>query len=241
MTTQKNPYLVNNKLPEIATISYFDINEWNKDLTKEQLTQQWHIDSVYESEYQHRTLTGPQYGPGNEQSKETAKSVGKVGAKMAITTAASGALVAATGGLGAVVIGGLVVAEGYCVKKIGESINNDTVSLVGDLVFDTGIGTVTGGVFSTATTSLVSQGTKSIGHKAAQEIAKNGRQMTEGARLLISCGKTMAELANDLRMLEKAYDFGSATYEVTSYTYHGKHKDLGYDYKSDCPVCKGNF
>jgi hypothetical protein len=53
---------------------------------------------------------------------------------------------------------------------------------------------------------LASQGTKSIGHKAAQEIAKTGCKVTEEARLLISCGKTMAELANDLRMLEKAYD-----------------------------------
>ncbi|WNE40915.1 MAG: hypothetical protein mread185_000372 [Mycoplasmataceae bacterium] len=75
--TNNNQYYIP-KLPETETVSYFDVNEWDKGLTEEQLEQQKHLDNVYESEYQHQGLTGPQYGPGNEQSREkTAKYAGK--------------------------------------------------------------------------------------------------------------------------------------------------------------------
>lgn len=238
--TQRSHYLIENKKP------FETVQELKNEFPSfEEFANSYEYDenvaNSYEAEYQDRVFYGPKIGPGNEQSRETVKSVAKVGTKMAVTTVASGALVAATGGLGAVAIGGLVATEGYLLKKIGEERGNDTISTVGDLVFDTGVGTITGGVFGTATTSLASQGTKTIGNKAAQTIAKNGRQVTEGARLLISCGKTMAELANDLRVLEKSYDIYCGTYEVTSFAYHGKHKDLGYGYKSDCPVCQGKF
>ncbi|WNE40700.1 MAG: hypothetical protein mread185_000157 [Mycoplasmataceae bacterium] len=63
--TNNNQYYIP-KLPETETVSYFDVNEWDKGLTEEQLEQQKHLDNVYESEYQHQGLTGPQYGPGGE-------------------------------------------------------------------------------------------------------------------------------------------------------------------------------
>jgi hypothetical protein len=241
-----NPYYIpKENLPKVEQVIYLDQNYQPQSYEEFMKTYQTNeaVEIITEAEWQDRVLNGPQYGPGNSQSSETAGSVLKVALKTTVSTVAAGALVAATGGVGAIAIGGLVAAEGYCIKKASENSDNEAVraigGFVGDLAFDTGIGTVTGGAFGTATSSLASQGTKSIGHQAAREIAKNGRQMTEGARLLISCGKTLAELANDLRAIEKAYGVCSDAYEIVAHNYHGKHKDEGYGYKSDCPVCKG--
>jgi hypothetical protein len=240
-----NPYYIKENLPKTEQVIYLDQNYQPQSFEEFMKTYEpdEKVEFITEAEYQDRVLRGSQYGPGNSQSSETVGSITKVVVKTAVSTVATGALVAATGGLGAIAIGGAVATEGYLIKKASEQSDNEAVraigGFVGDLAFDTGVGTVTGGAFSTATSSLASQGTKAVGHKAAQEIAKNGRQMTEGARLLISCGKTLAELASDLRAIEKAYGIYSSTYEVAAYNFHGKHKDEGYGYKSDCPVCKG--
>jgi hypothetical protein len=65
-----NPYLVKEitKLPETATVSYFDEVEWNKSLTAEQLKQQQSLNEIYEDEWQDKVLHDPQYGPGSNQS-----------------------------------------------------------------------------------------------------------------------------------------------------------------------------
>ena len=54
------------KLPETATISYFNESEWNKDLTPEEIEKN---NDLVEFIYQDQVLHGPQYGPGNENHK----------------------------------------------------------------------------------------------------------------------------------------------------------------------------
>ena len=91
--------------------------------------EQQRINDSYEAEWRDRVEYGPQYGPGNEQSKQTWKTVGKVMAKTSISLVVSTALVAATGGAGAVVIGGLVAGEGYLLKKVGEESDSKVLEL----------------------------------------------------------------------------------------------------------------
>lgn len=108
---KENPYLI--KLPETAAVSYFDEAEWNKNLSVEELKQQELIKASYEVEYQDRVLHGPQYGPGNEQSRAVA------GAAVAVTAGVvvvGGVVIAASGGAAApavATLGSGIVADAY--------------------------------------------------------------------------------------------------------------------------------
>jgi hypothetical protein len=81
-------------------------------------------------------------------------------------------------------------------------------------VFDTGLGTITGGVLSSASSSLLSQGTKSIGKEASREIAKNGGKMTNKAISLISRGRALTKTAKELEKIQKFYGTISDYYET---------------------------
>ena len=200
--------------------------------------EQQRINDSYKAEWRDRV----EYGPGNEQSKQTWKTVGKVMAKTSISLVASTALVAATGGAGAVVIGGLVAGEGYLLKKVGEESDSKVLEFIVDAVFDTELGTVTGGVLGglvgSNSSSLVPQGTKSISKKTAKEIAVNDGKMTHKAASLISFGKTLAETSREVRMVCDAYGLTSDAWEVRCRSLHGEHIDEGQSYKEDCPVCQ---
>jgi hypothetical protein len=175
---------------------------------------------------------------GSNQSKQIAKTTSKIIAKTAISSLASGALITATGGLAAVLIGGFVFTEGYLIKKIGEEQNSETIKFIGDIVFDTGMGAATGGLLGKGSSSLISQGTKKIGKQVSKEIAVNGGKITEKALFLISSGKTISELSEELRTIYSIYGKCSNAYETCSQAFHGKHLDQNQEYHSDCPVCK---
>ncbi|WNE41057.1 MAG: hypothetical protein mread185_000514 [Mycoplasmataceae bacterium] len=77
MTTQKNPYLINDKLPEISTISYFDF-ESDKNLTWEEY-QQLHSNNYAEITLINKSGSnfrsekegyGPVWGDGNNVNKK---------------------------------------------------------------------------------------------------------------------------------------------------------------------------
>lgn len=53
------------KLPQTYTVSYFNENEWNKDLTSEELSK---TDEIAELEYRDRLLNSSQYGPSEGKS-----------------------------------------------------------------------------------------------------------------------------------------------------------------------------
>ena len=71
--------MVNNNypvdIPKTYTVSYFNENEWNKDLTSEEIAKN---NEIAELQYQDNLLNGSQVGPGNEQSKTAAKEIGGV-------------------------------------------------------------------------------------------------------------------------------------------------------------------
>lgn len=95
-----------------------------------------------------------------------------------------------------------------------------------------------------ASTSLVSRGTQAIGHRAAYEIASHGRRITNGARVLMRTGKVISfgqglyeaynQVADDCKDLDHAI-------KVACAYFHGKHRDQGRYYDSECPVCKGDI
>lgn len=62
--TNNNQYYTQ-KLSETATIAYFDVNEWDKGLTDEQLKHQGTISNSYYDEIVAKSQN-PSYGPGEE-------------------------------------------------------------------------------------------------------------------------------------------------------------------------------
>jgi hypothetical protein len=220
--------------PKTEEIMYLEENEL---LTPEQQK----INDSYEAEWRDRVEHGPQYGPGKEQFKQTAGAIIKVGAKIAISTVVSGVLVAATGGVGAIVVGGIVSGGGYVVKKVGESSDSKVVEFIGDTVFDTGLGTITGGVLGSASSSLVSQGTKSIGKEASKEIAINGGKMTPKAISLIKTGQNLVKTSKGVKGTYDVCGLVVDGWEVHCRRLHGKHIDEGQSYKEDCLVCQGKI
>ena len=130
--TNNNQYYIP-KLPETSTVSYFDVNEWDKNLTKEQLAQQEHINSIYESEYQHRALTGPQYGPGGEGWKTLG---GVLLTTLTIACPPAG-----------LAVGAGVAAAGATVTIVGGIENDKEMMLDGLEVFEMGMGSAVGGYY----------------------------------------------------------------------------------------------
>lgn len=75
-----NPYYIKNieKLPKTEEITYLDQNYQPQSYEEFMKTYEPNeeVEVITETEYQDRILHGPQYGPGNEQSKGEAKEIG---------------------------------------------------------------------------------------------------------------------------------------------------------------------
>lgn len=229
--TQKNPYLIT-KLPETASVSYYDVEtdqnstvkEWNQlhpDIVPDEVII---IDNAGNYHSWKVGVDCPPYGPGfwddfGNVTWEVTKFTGRV---VAVGTA--GAAIVATGGVAAPLIGGGVYLGGKTVKKIAQSCDNEFFEDLGDFVEDVGLDGLTGGL------------TKAAGGLAAREIARHGYRMTNGAKLLIESGKV-------IKIGNKAYSKYNSTVEkieLLARTYHGKHKSRT-NYDSDCPICRGDF
>ncbi|KAG9293133.1 hypothetical protein G9A89_016495 [Geosiphon pyriformis] len=100
-----------------------------------------------------------------------------------VVVGTAGAVIVSTGGLAAPIIGVGVYAGGKAVKKVGEKCDCKFIEEVGDFVEDVGLDGLTGGIFNL--------GTQTAGKLAAREIARHGRRMTNGAKLLIKIGQTI--------------------------------------------------
>lgn len=206
--------MVNNnnivEIPKTYTVSYFNEQEWDKDLSVEELEQR---EILYEAYRRDMALYGPQCGPG----------FGEWLAKVAITTTAGIVLGPAAIPVGAAVWGASTIAKECC--------DNEEDKKVFGFISDCGGGVAVGGVLGGAVDLAVSSTTKAIGHQAAREIASHGRQMTNGAKVLINTGRVV-------KTGKKIYDFyddyGQPTWELIQ---HQRHKDRGIDYDSNCEVC----
>jgi len=76
--TNNNIYLPKESLPKTEQVIYLDQNyqpQSYEDFMKTYEPSEA-VEVITEAEWQDRLLHGPQYGPGNEQSKTTAKKVG---------------------------------------------------------------------------------------------------------------------------------------------------------------------
>ncbi|CAG8679609.1 14118_t:CDS:1 [Racocetra persica] len=155
----------------------------------------------------------------------------KFGIKWGVSTVAAGTLVAATGGLGAIAIGGAVAGEGYLIKKAAQECDNEFFEFVGDTILSTGIGTATGGLVGTESSSLASKGSE----KALRTgIATAG---TNGSKILINSWVYT-------KMAQYGYDIAGKSksgFEAFLSFLHGKHKEEGTSYESQCPICNGKF
>ena len=212
--TQKNHYLIENKKP-VETV--YELK--NEIPNFEEFTNSYEYDenvaNSYESEYQERLLTDPQYGPWNETSKEVAK----IASKTVISVGVAGAVLATGGAAAPVVLGGLAAGSGgYLVREIARDNDNEFFEWVGDTAFDTGLGLLTG--------SLAGP-TSSVPNNLARHIAK---ETSKG-------GPAIAFL---MRAAKEGFDEFSGvvgSYGNASQIYHAIHRDNGTSYKSDCPVC----
>lgn len=152
------------------------------------------------------------------------KEVGKFAVK-AGAVAGAGAMIVSTGGAAAPIIGGATYLIGKGIKKIGEEEDVDVLEDIGDFIEDVGLDGLTGGIFNF--------GTKTAGHLAAREIAKNGKRMTTGAKVLIGIGKT-------IKIGSQIYEFHE-NIEHIARGYHGSHKERGFYYDDNCPICRGDI
>jgi len=141
---------------------------------------------------------------------EVTKTVTKAAA---VGTIAVG-LTAATGGVGAVLIGAGVAAEGYCIKKAAEESDNEFFQKVGDFVKDVGVDTLTGGVGGILSDSSKVGKTVADIVKAAE---KSERELNEFRAIVSIPGLSGENL------------------------YHDWHKSKGKGYDSDCVVCRNPF
>jgi len=221
-----NPYLI----PKENIVKTEEVRYLNNEIpTYEEFLKNYKVDErikdSYEAEYQDKLLHGPQYGPGNETSKEVVKfgikTVGGIGL---------GAVIAATGPF-AIPFGALAVAEGYCLKKAAETSDNEVVreavGLVGDTVMGGGVSGTASAVVGTASSSLVSRGANQVLNSA----------VTTGSEELFRAWAytKAAQIGYDLGSRSKVALEGFASF------YHGLHKDKGFEYERDCAVCNGNL
>ncbi|KAG9293127.1 hypothetical protein G9A89_016489 [Geosiphon pyriformis] len=149
----------------------------------------------------------------------------KFGGRVVIVGTA-GAVIVSTGGLAAPIIGVGVYAGGKAVKKIGEKCDCGFIEEVGDFVEDVGLDGLTGG--------LLNAGTQTAVRLTARGIARHGRRIIKGAKLLIKIGQTIKIGSKVYRVCNDNLD---EIERVVRY-YHGHHKGEGRSYDSDCPICQ---
>jgi len=101
-----NPYLIKENIAKVEEVSYLDHNY--QPMSYEEFMKTYEpseeVEIITEAEYQDRLLHGPQYGPGNEESKSVAKKVGSIAlattyfTPLGAVTAPMTAVAAGTGG-----------------------------------------------------------------------------------------------------------------------------------------------
>jgi len=188
-------------------------------------------DYLSERAFDHDISLVQMYGPGFwDDLGEGLWEVGKFTGKVIATGAAAGVIVS-TGGLAAPAIGGVVYAGGKAVKKFGEESNCKFVEGLGDFVEDVGIGGFTGGVLGTASSSLASRGANSAFNAGVRTAGTNG-------------SKVLLNTWIYTKMVQEGYSLGGKgknAMEGFCRYYHGKHKNRGVSYDSECPICNGHF
>lgn len=215
-----NPYYIKNieKLPKTEQIVYLDQNYQPQSYEEFMKTYEpsKEIEVITETEWQDRVLHGPQFGPGNETSKEVVKIVSKT----AISIGAAGAILATGGAAAPVVLGGVAAAAGgKLAKEAGKELDCEFLEWLGDTTCDTGINMLTGSLAGA---------TSSVPNNLARHIATAKNRG----------GPAVAAL---MRATKKGYDEVSGiigNYGDAASIYHALHRDDGVSYKSDCPICK---
>jgi len=181
-------------------------------------------DILAEAEYQDQVLHGPQYGPGNSNSRHRAPSAnagkypnwGRTPSSSSQFTSASqstgfiietylkasaaAVITTATGGL-APVVGGAMWIGG----ELLQSTNADFLKFAGSKVKSIGSGTFFGGIFASS---------------AVGEVAKNN--------------------GISLEDLEWFYEAKGSTETIYAVGKHGDHRNRGISYDSSCEVCNRN-
>ncbi|RIA80671.1 hypothetical protein C1645_838282 [Glomus cerebriforme] len=137
---------------------------------------------------------------------ETTKTV----AKATVVGATAGVLVAATGGVGAVVIGAGVMGEGILIKKAAKESDSEFFGKVGDFVQDVGIDTLTGGVGG-----------------VLKDSSKVGKTVAD-------VFKTAEKAEKKLNQFKVSPPPGLTPDNI----YHDWHKSKGRDYDKHCIVCR---
>jgi hypothetical protein len=154
-----NPYLIpKENIPKTEEIRYLDQNYQPQSYEEFMKTYEPNeeVEVITEAEYQDRVLNGPQYGPGNEQSKDVAKKVGSI----ALATSYFTPAVVVTGPATAV-----GVAGGYIIEKAAEAEGDNDVKEVAKFIkglsFDAAVDGLSGGTLN-AGAPLVAKATKKV-------------------------------------------------------------------------------
>lgn len=219
-----NPYYIP-KLPDTATVSYFNEAEWNKDLTPEELKQQEAIEASYIAEWEEwGKIAG--YGPGfGEWLLKTTVVVG------------GGFFL---GPIPAIIVGGVTAGTA---KVIEENCDNEGAKKIFGFISDCGTGIATGGVVGGLVQGVggvlaadLGGAGSNVGRSAAIKALKaTGDIATSRAEYLIAASQHGMKVVGDIdKWFSLCKDLTVATVEADK---HMDHVRDGYDYKSWCKVC----
>lgn len=157
---------------------------------------------------------------GNQQSQEkTAKFV----AKSAVGIAVGSMLGSLAFPVGATSWGASKIVIECCENEEIVEFFDCVKEISGDVALG---GAISGGL---------NAGTKLCGNLAASNIAKNGRGMTNGAKVLINAGKTIKKGKIIYNLYDKAKEWGLPVWKIKK---HNDHIEEGIEYDSECEVCK---
>ena len=150
-----NPYLIENKENKKSVETIYELKSEIPSL--EEFMKNYENDKAisrsYEAEYQDRILHGPQYGPGNEQSKNVAKKLGSLALAASYFTPA----VVITGPLTAgVAVGGATT------WTVGQIADDKEAIDVGGAMFGFALGAAADGVSGSTASTVLAQGAKVI-------------------------------------------------------------------------------
>lgn len=179
------------------------------------------VETIIEAEWQDRLLNGPQFGPGNANSKDNFKTAMRIG----ISTAAPVLILASGGAAAPFVIGGAAAwGGGKVVKKVGKELDCEVLEWVGSTVEDIGFGTTTGAVAGAF-------GGMSGASSLASHIAR------DGTRSGVAIGAAMKTTKYSYDLYEGSKEYA----ELEARKDHRKHQERGINYDSNCPVCTNSW
>ncbi len=218
--TQKNPYLINDKLPETATVSYYDVEtdqnltqeEWNKlnFLNQEDIAISPDSCRIYISEKAYNKGIA-MYGPGFWD--DFGLPVTKFVTKAVISGAAAGSIIASGGATAPLLLytGAVTYGTGKFVSSVSKESGWKTAEWIGDVVSDTGSGVFTGALVGPAGQSFKSLAT----------------HIGEGV-------ETSAKLVKEFHDM---YSRWEDVKNIRAVDFHVKHLAVGIKRHSWCDVC----